>query len=85
MKSEVAEDAIGERLSQVEWRRVEADLDAYGSAVLEHLLAPEECDAIAAMYPDDAAFRSRVVMTRHGFGRGNISTFAIHCPTWWSS
>jgi uncharacterized protein len=64
----------------VAWEQVEAELDGYGGATLQHLLAPEECDAIAAMYPDDAEFRSRVVMTRHGFGRGEYKYFRYPLP-----
>jgi uncharacterized protein len=79
MKSEVA-GAIAERLNGVAWQRVEADLDAYGGAMLERLLTPEECDAVTAMYPDDAAFRSRIVMTRHGFGRGEYKYFRYPLP-----
>ena len=44
------------------------------------LLAPEECRAIAALYPDDARFRSTVVMARHGFGRGEYKYFAYPLP-----
>jgi uncharacterized protein len=80
MKTAMAEAPIAERLSGVAWPRVEADLDAYGGAVLEHLLTAEESDAIATMYPDDAAFRSRVVMTRHGFGRGEYKYFRYPLP-----
>jgi hypothetical protein len=79
MKSEVA-GAIAERLNGVAWQRVEADLDAYGGAMLERLLTQEECDAVTAMYPDDAGFRSRVVMTRHGFGRGEYKYFCYPLP-----
>jgi hypothetical protein len=80
MKIAMAEETMAGRLSGVAWPRVEADLDAYGSAVLEHLLTAEECDAIATMYPDDAAFRNRVVMTRHGFGRGEYKYFRYPLP-----
>jgi hypothetical protein len=80
MKSDVAGKAIADRLNSVTWERVEADLDGYGGAVLEELLTPEECEATAAMYPDDAAFRSRVVMTRHGFGRGEYKYFRYPLP-----
>jgi hypothetical protein len=79
MKSEVA-GAIAERLNGVAWQRVEADLDAYGGAMLERLLTPHECEAVTAMYPDDAAFRSRIVMTRHGFGRGEYKYFRYPLP-----
>ncbi|NVL67857.1 2OG-Fe(II) oxygenase, partial [Escherichia coli] len=48
--------------------------------VLKGLLTPDECDALAAMYPDDSRFRSRVVMGRHGFGRGEYKYFAYPLP-----
>ena len=80
MKTEVAHEAIAERLSNVTWERVESDLDEYGGAVLARLLSSEECEAIAGMYPDDAVFRSRVVMARHGFGRGEYKYFAYPLP-----
>jgi hypothetical protein len=80
MKSEAAKEKIAERLDRIPWERVYADLDEYGGAVLESLLAPEECDAIAAQYPDDEVFRSRVVMTRHGFGRGEYKYFRYPLP-----
>jgi hypothetical protein len=80
MKIAMTEASITDRLHTVAWQRVESDLDAYGGAVLEHLLTPEECDVIAAMYPEDAAFRSRVVMTRHGFGRGEYKYFRYPLP-----
>jgi hypothetical protein len=80
MKRDVADETIAERLSSITWERVEADLDGYGGAVLEGLLTAEECDAIAAQYPDDGVFRSRVVMTRHGFGRGEYKYFRYPLP-----
>jgi hypothetical protein len=80
MKSGVAGETIAERLNGIAWKRAETDLDAYGAAVLERLLAPEECDAVTAMYPDEATFRSRIVMTRHGFGRGEYKYFRYPLP-----
>jgi hypothetical protein len=80
MKSEAVNEAIAERLSSIPWERVEAELDGYGAAVLEQLLAPEECEAVTAMYPDDAVFRSRVVMAQHGFGRGEYKYFRYPLP-----
>lgn len=57
-----------------------ADLDAQGWAVLPRLLDPTACRALAACYDDDALFRSRVVMARHGFGRGEYRYFAYPLP-----
>ncbi len=35
---------------------------------------------MAALYPDEAPFRSRIVMARHGFGRGEYKYFAYPLP-----
>jgi hypothetical protein len=51
-----------------------------GCATIGSLLAPEECAAIADLYPADEHFRSRVVMSRHGFGRGEYKYFAYPLP-----
>ena len=59
---------------------LEAALDRDGWALMPKLLAPEECRALAASYDDDARFRSRVVMARHGFGRGEYKYFAYPLP-----
>lgn len=63
-----------------DWPRVSGDLDARGCAVIEKLLSSEQCRALAALYPDDAHFRSRIVMGRHGFGRGEYKYFAYPLP-----
>ncbi len=67
-------------LDRLDWAAVERDLDAYGAAVAPKLLTPEACQAIAALYPEDARFRSTVVMARHGFGRGEYKYFAEPLP-----
>jgi hypothetical protein len=63
-----------------DWNEVARDLDAQGSAMLDRLLSPEECRAISALYPQDDLFRSRVVMGRHGFGRGEYKYFSYPLP-----
>ncbi len=55
---------------------LESSLNQDGYAVLPKLWTPERCGEIAAMYPDDAKFRSRVVMSRHGFGKGEYKYFS---------
>jgi hypothetical protein len=64
----------------VDWLRVEADLDADGAAVIEKLLAPEGCRELIGLYAEDDRFRSRVVMARHGFGRGEYKYFDHPLP-----
>ena len=73
-------DAPAERVAAIDWNRVADDLGQQGSAVLEKLLTPDECQAIAALYEDDGRFRSRVVMARHGFGKGEYKYFAYPLP-----
>jgi hypothetical protein len=69
-----------DRIARIDWTRIAAELDAQGAAVLQRLLAPEECRAIAALYPQDDVFRSHVVMARHGFGKGEYKYFAYPLP-----
>jgi hypothetical protein len=67
-------------LPNCDWPRVEAELDASGCARTGLLLDAAECTALAALYADPANFRSRVVMARHGFGRGEYQYFADPLP-----
>ena len=69
--SEVSAENATERVEIFDWQRVSRDLDAQGNAVLEGILSQDECGALAALYPEDDHFRSRVVMGRHGFGRSH--------------
>jgi hypothetical protein len=68
------------RVEAIDWTLSGRDLDAQGCAVLRGLLSADECRAHAALYPDDRRFRSRVVMGRHGFGRGEYKYFSYPLP-----
>ena len=68
------------RVAAIDWTQATSDLDAQGCAVLKGLLTVEECRALAALYPEDRIFRSRIVMGRHGFGRGEYKYFAYPLP-----
>ena len=57
-----------------------AELDGQGWALLPGLMAPADCDRIAESYDRDGIFRSRVVMARHGFGRGEYRYFSYPLP-----
>jgi uncharacterized protein len=72
--------ATAARVGALDWERVTRDLDAQGSAMIERLLTPEECRAIAGLYARDELFRSRIVMGRHGFGRGEYKYFSYPLP-----
>ena len=69
-----------ERLRRLDWPALEEELSAQGSAVLKGVLSPEECSSIAQWYPEDDRFRSKVVMSRHGFGRGEYKYFSYPLP-----
>lgn len=55
-------------------------LHSRGHAVLPQLLTPAECAALSGLYPQAGCFRSRVVMARHGFGRGEYQYFSYPLP-----
>jgi uncharacterized protein len=74
------ETGVAARVAALNWVQAESELDANGCAVLKGLLSPDECRALAALYPDDTHFRSRIVMSRHGFGRGEYKYFAYPLP-----
>jgi uncharacterized protein len=71
---------IALRIAQFDWEHVAQELDAVGCAVLPGLLDAASCSAIAGWYPQEPLFRSRVVMGRHGFGRGEYRYFAYPLP-----
>jgi hypothetical protein len=67
-------------IENIDWARISSELDAQGHAVVEGLIARAECNALASLYPQDDLFRSRVVMGRHGFGRGEYKYFRYPLP-----
>jgi len=71
---------IDARVEGIDWERVHGDLDIAGNAVLPGLLFPEECDELAGLYPAEEPFRSRIVMAKHGFGRGEYKYFRYPLP-----
>lgn len=69
-----------ETLTRIDWKKVEADLDEAGCSVVPGLADTKTCAALRASYEDDSLFRSRVVMARHGFGRGEYKYFSYPLP-----
>lgn len=68
------------RLEAIDWPAISFDLDAQGWAVMPKLLSAKECNAVANLYQQDKGFRSKIVMARHGFGRGEYKYFAYPLP-----
>jgi hypothetical protein len=72
---------VADRVNAFDWPALQAALDARGNAVVERCLNAAECRALATSYAEDDVFRSRVVMERHGFGRGEYRYFAYPLPS----
>lgn len=67
-------------VSALDWAGIEAELDAYGVGLTGRMLDAEACAALRGLYGEPARFRSRIVMARHGFGRGEYQYFAHPLP-----
>ena len=67
-------------VAALDWARIGAELDADGRATTGPLLPETLCAALSSAYDSDALFRSRVVMARHGFGRGEYRYYAYPLP-----
>src|SRR5436190_23059513 len=65
----------------IDWQEIAGSLDERGYATTPPLLTGSECSAIAALYKQDEVFRSRVVMQRHAFGRGEYKYFRYPLPS----
>ncbi|BBK31938.1 hypothetical protein EDC65_0738 [Stella humosa] len=68
------------RIAAMDWTAAAAALDRDGHAVLPRLLSPEGCREAAAMFAEEARFRRRIVMERHGYGQGVYQYFAAPLP-----
>jgi len=68
------------RVNALDWQEIGDNLDQQGSALIQHVLSAAECEALAALYSEESIFRSRVVMGRHGFGRGEYKYFNYPLP-----
>jgi hypothetical protein len=77
---ETGQSAIGERIASLDWSTLATELDAHGCAVSGAILSGDECAALAHAYEAADLFRSRIVMARHGFGRGEYKYFAYPLP-----
>jgi hypothetical protein len=67
-------------LDGVAWPEAGVALDTHGCATVGPLLSAQQCRAVSALYASEQPFRSRIVMARHGFGRGEYKYFAYPLP-----
>jgi hypothetical protein len=62
-----------------DWKHASGDLATHGF-VTSQVLDAATCRSLAALYDDDTRFRSRVVMQRHNYGRGEYKYLAYPLP-----
>ena len=75
-----ANEGVISRVAELDWRALTEEIDVHGCAVAGPLLTPAECQEVAGLYDTDDPFRSRIVMARHGFGRGEYKYFSYPLP-----
>ena len=73
-------DAFADAVDRLDWPRIRADIHARGFATTGPILDAKDCRELSALYDDDALFRSRVVMARHSFGRGEYKYLNYALP-----
>ena len=76
----VDKDDVADRVTALDWADISTQLDHFGCATTGPLLSANECVAISSRYDEDKIYRSRVIMARHGFGRGEYKYFAYPLP-----
>src|SRR5450830_47254 len=72
---------IAVHVAGLDWQAIADELNAHGYAILPGMLGAEECAAMAAQYAQPQLFRSRVVMSQHGFGSGEYQYFRYPLPS----
>ncbi|MYM33864.1 hypothetical protein GTP38_05860 [Duganella sp. FT94W] len=72
---------IAVHVAGLDWQAIADELNAHGHAILPGMLAAEECAALAAQYDQSQLFRSRVVMSQHGFGSGEYQYYRYPLPS----
>jgi len=73
--------SIAQRIESLNWDAINVELDIYGAAVIGPLLSPDQYKTLINGYENENLYRSRVVMARHGFGRGEYKYFTYPLPT----
>src|ERR1700730_14618842 len=71
---------IVQRVAELNWKSVRADLDSVGIAAIGPLLGQGECHDLSALYDQIALFRSTIDMARHRLGEGQYRYFTHPLP-----
>lgn len=73
--------SLKQRVAALDWPAIIEHLEEYGWVVTSGLLTTRECESIAALYAEPKYFRSRIVMERYRFGRGEYQYFQYPLPS----
>lgn len=76
----LSEDDANKGCDDIDWAAIGDTLDQEGYAVIPGLLSDSTCETLADHYDNEDCFRSRVVMARHNFGRGEYRYFTYPLP-----
>jgi len=73
--------SLQDKIASLDWPQIQTNLNERGHATTGPLLTPSECSDLAAGYNNASQFRSRVIMSKHGFGRGEYQYYNYPLPT----
>lgn len=73
--------SIAHHIEALNWDAINTELDSFGAAAIGPLLSSQQCETLINGYDDDDLYRSRIVMARHGFGRGEYKYFKYPLPS----
>ncbi len=72
--------SLQNKIANLDWSQIQTTLTERGYATTGQLLTPSDCAELAAGYNDPAQFRSRIIMSKHGFGRGEYQYYSYPLP-----
>jgi hypothetical protein len=68
-----------DRVDELDWDQLRAELDERGFAITQPLLSAPECEELSDLF-DSGRFRSTIDMARHRFGDGRYRYFDRPLP-----
>jgi len=71
---------IQSRIGSLGWQAIASQLSTSGYALTAQLLSAVECEVLAALFSQEAPFRSHIDMERYRFGKGDYKYFHYPLP-----
>jgi len=75
------QDTLQSKIANLNWPQIQTSLSERGYATTGALLTADECAELAAGYNNASQFRSRIIMSKHGFGRGEYQYYNYPLPS----